>query len=228
MLPIEIEKLHKIKADMMALGEHIVKVNEDILNALKAKKGLKIDEIELYSKNQWREKIADIDSQIINVCALYSPEARDLRQLVAFLKITNEFDRIENSCRSFLRELPMVLDGDMDKDTILEYAIPLQKTCVKAIKNAVALINTKDKDEANKLYKCVVLEEDKNDELYIMIEKSLLNEVNENIELSREYQGAMSALRRLEKVADRALSIAVLMHFAKIGGTIIQPELSDI
>lgn len=30
----------------------------------------------------------------------------------------------------------------------------------------------------------------------------------------------MSALRRLEKIADRALSIASLLHYAKIGGTI--------
>jgi transcriptional regulator NrdR family protein len=46
------------------------------------------------------------------------------------------------------------------------------------------------------------LQEDKNDELYKMIEKSLLNELNENIHLSREYQVVMSALRRLEKIAE--------------------------
>jgi hypothetical protein len=36
----------------------------------------------------------------------------------------------------------------------------------------------------------------------------------------------MSALRRLEKIADRSLSIAVLMHYARIGGTISKPKVS--
>ena len=224
MLPTEIEKLNKIQKDMVELGDHILDVNSEILSVLEAREISKIASIELYSKKTWRDKIAEIDNQIIHVCALYSPEARDLRQLVAFLKITNEFDRIENSCRSFVRDLPAVLTENMDQDSILEYVIPLQKTCVKAVKNATALLDEDDKEVVNKLYKTVVIEEDKNDELYKMIEKSLLNEVSENIELSREYQGVMSALRRLEKVADRALSIAVLMHYAKVGGTISKPK----
>jgi phosphate transport system protein len=226
MLPTELEKLNKIQQDMVELGEHVLHVNKDILSVLEAREISKIASVELYSKKTWRERIAEIDNQIIHVCALYSPEARDLRQLVAFLKVTNEFDRIENSCRSFIRDLPSVLSGEMDQESILEYAIPLQKTCVKAVKNATALLNTEDKEEVNKLYKSVVLEEDKNDELYKMIEKSLLNELNENIHLSREYQVVMSALRRLEKIADRSLSIAVLMHYARIGGTISKPKVS--
>lgn len=225
MLPIEMEKLSKIQQDMIDLGGHVLQVNSDILSTLEKGEISKISSIELYSKKTWREKIAEIDNQIINVCALYSPEARDLRQLVAFLKITNEFDRIENSCRSFVRDLPLVLSGDMDQNSILEYAIPLQKTCVKAVKNAIALLDEDDKEVVNSLYKKVVLEEDKNDELYKMIEKSLLSELNENIELSREYQGVMSALRRLEKIADRALSIGILMHYAKVGGTMSKPKV---
>jgi len=226
MLPTEIEKLAQIKQDMMALGAHVLRVNEEMLSELEAHEVSNIKSIELYSKATWREKIADIDNQIIHVCALYSPEARDLRELVAFLKVTNEFDRIENSCRSFIRDFPVVLTGDMDKDSILEYAIPLQKTCVAAVKNATALLAVEDKEEANNLYKAVVLQEDKNDALYKMIEKSLLNEINENIHLSREYQGVMSALRRLEKIADRALSLALLMHYAKVGGVLSKPKAS--
>ena len=227
MLATETEKLNKIQHDMITLGSHVLQVNRDILSILETRKISKIATIELYAKTTWHEKIADIDNQIISVCALYSPEAKDLRRLVAFLKVTNEFERIENSCRSFVRDLPAVLtrDREMDQDSILEYVIPLQKTCVKSVENAIALLSETDKDMVNKLYKTVALEEDKNDELYQIIEKSLLKEVNNNIELSREYQGVMSALRRLEKIADRALSIAVLMHYATVGGSISRSDI---
>jgi len=228
MLPTENEKLNKIQEDMIVLGNHVLKVNQDILSILETRKISKITTIELYDKTTWHEKIARIDNQIINVCALYSPEARDLRRLVAFLKVTNEFERIENSCRSFVRDLPAVLarDREMDQDSILEYVLPLQKTCVKAVKNAIALLSEVDKDMVNKLYKTVALEEDKNDELYQMIEKNLLKEVHKNIELAHEYQDVMSAVRRLEKIADRALSTAILMHYATVGGSLNQPQVA--
>jgi len=108
----------------------------------------------------------------------------------------------------------------VDKDFILEYAVPLQKTSVTALSNALALLNTYDKKEVNHLYKIVVVEEGKNDDLYRIIEKGLLKKTNNELHLSNEYQNIMSALRRLEKIADRALSIASLMHYAKIGGEI--------
>lgn len=220
MLPTETEKLHNILQDMTRLGSKALKLNKNILEKLEHGQIDDLKGIALYPKKEWLNDITQIDTQIIHVFALYTPEARDLRQLVAFLKVTNELDRIVNSSRSFMRDFPYVLSRDIDKDFILENAIPLQKTCVMAVQNALALFATEDKQLVAELYKAVVVEEGKNDELYKIIEKSLLKKINADIQLSNEYQGVMFALRRLEKIADRALSIAYLMHFAKIGGEI--------
>ncbi len=227
MLPTEKEKLKNIRKDMVSLGQSALKLNEEILEGLEQGNLDKLKNIKLVSKQEWFARIAEIDSQIINVFALYTPEAKDLRQLVAFLKITNEFDRITNSCQSFMRDFPNVLRKNVDKDFILEFAIPLQKTCVVSVKNAVALLETDDKTVAAELYKAVAIEEDENDDLYKIIERNLLKKMNKNIQLSREYQGAMVALRRLEKIADRALSIAFLMQYAVIGGEINNVKLQS-
>ncbi|WP_290125344.1 hypothetical protein [Aliarcobacter butzleri] len=40
--------------------------------------------------------------------------------------------------------------------------------------------------------------------------------------MSKEYFDILSSLRRLEKIADRAVSIAKLLQFAQIGGDIVQ------
>jgi len=225
MLPTETEKLDNILQDMTRLGSRALKLNEEISEKLEQGQIDSLKDIKLYPKKEWLQDIAKIDTQIIHVFALYTPEARDLRQLVAFLKVTNELDRIVNSSRSFMRDFPYVLSKEIDKDFILEYAIPLQKTCVVAVQNALALFATDDKQVVAELYKAVVVEEGKNDELYKIIEKSLLKKINADIQLSNEYQGVMFALRRLEKIADRALSIAYLMHFAKIGGEINKVRL---
>ncbi|MCW8928963.1 MAG: PhoU family transcriptional regulator [Gammaproteobacteria bacterium] len=220
MLPTETEKLAKIQHEILVLGEIVLETNQQILDALKECQPCKIDEISKIKKQERYSKIDEIDDNIIKFFALYTPEARDLRQLIAFLKMTNEFDRIANSCNSFIRDFPRALSDDVDKDFILEYAIPLQKTSISALKSALKLIELDDKEQVEEEYKNVVVEEGKNDELYQIIEKNLLKKININLTLSQDYQDIMQALRRLEKVADRALSIASLMHYAKLGGTI--------
>lgn len=220
MLPTEESKLELIKNEMIALGQVVLASNQQILEALEECQPCKLGDISKIKKQERYEKIDEIDDLIIKFFALYTPEARDLRQLVAFLKMTNEFDRIANSCNSFIRDFPLALSDEVDKDFILEYAIPLQKTSVAALTGALNLIDLDDKDRVHEEFKNVVVEEAKNDDLYQIIEKNLLKKINDNITLSQDYQDIMQALRRLEKVADRALSIASLMHYAKLGGVI--------
>lgn len=220
MLPTEQEKLKTILEAIKALGESTRVVNTRILDALENYDASKLGAIQVMPKKERYQKIDQVDNLIINVFALYTPEARDLRELVAFLKITNEFDRIANSSNSFIRDFPISMTNDVDRELILEYAVPMQKCCVNAITSTLQLLELKDKSLIEEQYKNVAVEESKNDDLYKIIEKSLLKKINEDITLSNEYQNVMSALRRLEKIADRALSAAALMHYAKIGGEI--------
>jgi len=218
MLTTEKEKLKTIIDKLQAFGQSNLMMNEAILAALKNGDVCKLSQIQSPSKVERYEAIDEIDNLIITIFALYSPEARDLRLLVSFLKATNEFDRIAKNSNSFIRDFPAAVTGDVDMDFILEYAIPLQKSSVNAIRNAVALLTEKDKDLVQEQYMDVVVEESKNDDLYKIIEKSLLKKIKKELHLSHEYQNVMACLRRLEKIADRSLSIANLMHYAKIGG----------
>lgn len=220
MLPTEKEKLNTILNEVIKLGMTTLTMNQFILESLESCDSCTLNEIEKITKKERYTSIDKIDNLIINVFALYTPEARDLRELVAFLKITNEFDRIANSANSFIRDFPNALSDEIDKDFILEYAIPLQKSSVNALTHALKLFELDDKESVNEHYKLVVIEESKNDDLYKIIEKSLLKKINNELHLSKEYQDIMEALRRLEKIADRALNIANLMHYAKVGGEI--------
>lgn len=220
MLPTETEKLKKIQHDIVVLGQLVLDTNQKILYALEDCKTCRLEDISKIKKQERYERIDTIDDNIIKYFALYTPEARDLRQLIAFLKLTNEFDRIANSCNSFIRDFPQALSDEVDRDFILEYAVPLQKTSVAALSSALKLIELEDKEQVEEEYKNVVVEEGNNDELYQIIEKNLLKKIHNNLSLSQDYQDIMQALRRLEKIADRALSIASLMHYAKLGGRI--------
>ena len=222
MLPTEKEKLQKILDTVISLGDSTLQVNQDIMAVLKkCNESCELHQIEQPSKQERYQKIDEIDNLIINVFALYTPEARDLRELVAFLKITNEFDRISNSCNSFIRDFPKAMsNSEIDKECVLEYAIPMQKSASSALQSALTLLTTEDKQLIQEHYQEVVVEESKNDDLYKIIEKTLLKKIKKDVYLSKEYQNILESLRRIEKVADRALSIANLLHYAKIGGEI--------
>ena len=104
----------------------------------------------------------------------------------------------------------------------MEFSIPLQKAAIDALKTAINIVNMDTTVSIEKSFQKVLVEESKTDDLYAMIEKNLLNKISDNIELSKDYLDILSSLRRQEKIADRAASIANLLLFAQVGGEIHQ------
>ncbi|MEA3314419.1 MAG: PhoU domain-containing protein [Campylobacterota bacterium] len=211
--------LNDIKVKITNIGESLVLSNDLILEALsdcnhdkfkKAKENL----------NNIGNKITDIDNEIIKVLALYSPEAKDLRQAVSYLKITNELLRASTNTRSFIKGFTDVC-SDVDINIISEYAIPMQKSTSKAIRYAINMLNIECKDEIQDTYNDVLIEESKTDDLYEMVQKSLFVLANESDDFEKFYN-MLKALRKSEKIADRATSIANLLLYIKIGGSLHQ------
>lgn len=213
--------LTQIREEIYTMGQKVVNANEISLTAITKKDDT------LFSKAKGElSNIAHtsnkIDNLILKALALYSPEAKDLRTMVSYLKITNEIVRAGGNTKSFIKDFSKALHSDIDFDNILEFSIPLHKASIDAIKTAVSIINMDTTASIEKNFQRVLVEESKTDDLYAMIEKNLLNRISNNIELSKDYLDVLSSLRRLEKLADRAASIANLLVFAQVGGEIHQ------
>ena len=207
--------LNDVKTKITKIGEGLVKANELILEALKDCDTKKFTEARTYIKNV-SSKTDEIDNAIIKILALYTPEARDLRQVVAYLKITNELSRACSNTRSFIRGFTDVCN-DLDVQTINEYALPMQASTVKAIKTTVTMINIDDVDELQEMYEEVLIEENKADDLYEMIERNLVEQAEGSNSFSK-YHKMLRALRKSEKIASRAIAVANLLVYIKIGG----------
>jgi len=211
--------LDKIKVKIASIGENLVFSNDLILEALsncdqekfkKAKENL----------NNIGNKITNIDNELIKVLALYSPEAKDLRQAVSYLKITNELLRASSNTRNFIKGFTDVC-SDVDIDIINEYAIPMQKSTTKAMRYAINMLNIDCNDEMQDTYNDVLIEENKTDDLYEMVQKSLFILANQSDDFEKFYN-MLKALRKSEKIADRATSIANLLLYIRIGGSFHQ------
>ena len=142
--------------------------------------------------------------------------------MVSVLKITNEIVRSSANTKDFAKMFRRSYSEDLDTNTILEYTIPLLKSALLSTKTAVSIIDEQDLKQVEQKYQRVVVEESKTDDLYLMIEKNILKIITKNLDLSKEYFDILSSLRRLEKIADRSVSIASLLQFAKLGGDMVQ------
>lgn len=207
--------LENIKNKVSDIGNGLLSANELILEALKDCNTDKFNEAKSFIKNI-SSKTDEIDNEIIKVLALYTPEARDLRRVVAYMKITNELSRACANTRSFIKGFTDVC-ADVDTKTIKEYTLPMQTSTVKAIKTTINMINIDDSDEIQECYNDVLIEENKTDDLYEMVEANLHNLAKELDEFEKFYR-MLRALRKSGKIADRASSIANLLVYIQIGG----------
>ena len=215
------EKLKLIKSEVEKLGLDIVEALEVCLKALNERKIENLKNVEV-SEKKFLVKSNEIDNLIITTLALYTPEARDLRRMVAFLKITNEMVRTAANTKDFAKMFRRSYSEDLNTNTILEYTIPLLKSALLSTKTAISIIDEQEHSKVEEKYQRVIVEESKTDDIYLMIEKNILKLITQKLDLSKEYFDLLSSLRRLEKIADRSVSIASLLQFAKLGGDIVQ------
>lgn len=207
--------LDEIRNKILDIGTGLLEANKLINSALPTCDEEIFQEARSYIKNIGA-KSDEIDNNIIKVLALYTPEAKDLRQVVAYLKITNELSRACSNSRSFIRGFTRVCN-DVDVETINEYAVPMQTSTVKAIELTLSMINCNDDEEIQEIYNDVLIEENKTDDLYEMVERNLSLQADGSNTFEK-FHKMLRALRKSGKIASRAISIANLLVYAKVGG----------
>jgi len=209
------DSLELIKAKVTGIGDGLLNSNQLILEALEDCDTKKFNEARNFIKNI-SSKTDEIDNEIIKVLALYTPEARDLRRVVAYMKITNELSRACANTRSFIKGFTDVC-SDVDTKTIKEYALPMQSSTVKAIKTTISMMGIDDSDEMQECYNDVLIEESKTDDLYEIVEANL-HELAKKMNEFEKFYRMLRALRKSGKIADRASSIANLLVYIQVGG----------
>lgn len=214
-------KLLLIKEEILKIGADVIDSLELSLNALTQKNIGDLKNVEITEK-KLQIKSNEIDNMIVTTLALYSPEAKDLRQLVSYLKITNELVRTGSNSKDFAKKFRKSYSDDLNTSIIIEYAIPLLRSSLLSLQTSISIIDETDSKHVEEKYHRVIVEESKTDDLYLMVEKNILKLITKNLDLSKEYFDILSSLRRLEKIADRAVSIANLLQFAQVGGDIVQ------
>lgn len=213
------EKLETTKESVNEIIIGLISANKLILEALEDCDREKFENAKLSIKNV-SNRTEEIDRSIVTTLALHTPEAKDLREMVAFLKITNELIRAASNTRGFIKGFQDVC-SEVNMNTINEYAIPMQKATIECLEYTLEMLNTDCVDEVQEYFNKALIAENKTDDLYEMLEADVLKASTTEAEFVK-YHSMLSALRKSEKVADRAMSMAALLLYARNGGQIHQ------
>lgn len=209
------DKLIEINDKMLAITQDILEANKSILVGLQECNKELLDNAKNNLKNM-SSRTTDIDNSIVKILALYSPEAKDLRFAVSFFKISNELLRASSNTRTFITGLSNYCT-ELDETTVKDFAVPMQKSTIECLTSIVNMIKSSSNDEIQELFNQIVISENKTDEYYELLQDSIYKKAP-NIDDFGKFTKILRALRKSEKIADRALDVGTLIHFARIGG----------
>ncbi|HQR72967.1 MAG TPA: hypothetical protein PLH07_03455 [Sulfurovum sp.] len=213
------EKLAEVRVKTIAVLEDLTIFQKLVLQALEACDPNSYEQagIPLHAIN---EKVEAIDNLILNIFALYSPEAKDLREMVAFLKITSSLQRIAINEKNYIKNMEICRpDMELEFKKVIKESLYINRCAIKALEYTIEMIKqTEDKDKLIDLANKIDVENSKTDDIYTMIEKEVLQSMHQEGGVNEEMMNLLKYIRKNAKILDRLEDISSRLLFARIGG----------
>lgn len=208
------KKIQVIQKDIISSLSKMIKANKSIIDEIETKKNTEVD-IKKYhlkyleNKKKIKRKIDKIDDTIVATIALHSPEAKDLKILVSYLKISDLMLRISYNIRAFIKYSS---SENINIKNINKYILPISKINIESLDNIINIISSSDIDEMSSLYEKILVSEDKVSDLQKDSEKTLM-ELITNKNSFNEYYEILNLLRKSKSTRERIMSISLFLMY---------------
>ena len=194
----EIENLKKLILSLGAI------VEEQIQRAMLA---LERRDENLASEVMYRDREIDsleivIEEECLKILALYQPVAKELRFVVAVLKMNNDLERIGDLAANIAKRA-RYLSKKEKIGLISEFAVTAEKVQAMVKNSLDSLVNTDVK-----LAKQVCAADDEVDDLTKKMLKKTIVAITNEPERAKDYFSIRSMSKALERIADSATNIA--------------------
>ncbi|MCF6206684.1 MAG: hypothetical protein L3J47_07330 [Sulfurovum sp.] len=213
------EARRDVRSQVIETVEILAKANEKGLKALESGNTHELEEIRKTVKcvNECTEKI---DNDIVLIFARYTPEAKDLREMVSYLKITSALNRIKTNINNYLKNMQSMMDEeDVNIIQFIKESLSINRCTINAFEKTIEMFKTfDDNDKIKQLAIEIDVEYAKTDDIYALLEKSVLQKMGEADGKAEEYFNLLKYIRKNLKIIDRLDSISQRIIFARMGG----------
>ncbi|MCL7487910.1 MAG: phosphate signaling complex protein PhoU [Desulfobulbaceae bacterium] len=161
----------------------------------------------------------EIEEECLKILALHQPVARDLRLLIAIIKINNELERIADIAVNIAKRVQTI-----SKDASLSFSIdyaPMSTRVLSMLKMSLdALVS-----ENAALARQVFIDDDEVDELRNQVYRKVVKQMNGDPGHAAGLLNLYLLSRHLERIGDRATNIAEEIIYL-VEGEIVRGEMN--
>jgi phosphate transport system protein len=143
-----------------------------------------------------------IEEECLKILALYQPVAKELRFVVAVLKMNNDLERMGDLAANMAKRAKYLATKEKI-ELVYEFSAIAEKTQAMVKKSLDALVNT-DVELARE----VCAADDEVDEMTRQMVYKTMDAIQKNPEKTGEYFNIRSISKNLERIADSATNIA--------------------
>ncbi len=213
------EARHKVRNKIIEVLTNLSIANKLALQALEAEdiKGLEQARKSLKKIFDTTEKI---DNDIVLIFAKFTPEARDLREMVSYLKVTSALNRIRTNLNNYIKNMKGVL-GEENSEVykVIKNSLNINRCTLNAFDATLEMLQTfEDNDKIQFLATQIEVEYSKTDDIYSLLEKELIQKMSLSHTVTEEYFNLLKYIRKNLKIIDRLESISSRIIFARMGG----------
>jgi len=219
MLPQYHDARHAVRDTIIEMVEDLARTNKLGLEAIQNNSVENIEKArtELKEMSAITEKI---DNDIVLIFAKFTPGARDLREMVSYLKVTSALNRIRIYINNYLKNMQTVLmEDNRDMSEFVSDSLRINKCTINAFDYTLEMLKTFDDDDKNKkLASKISVENSKTEDIYSLLEKDMVQKMSDAEGNPEEYFNLLKYFRKNLKIIDRLETIAQRVIFARMGG----------
>ena len=219
MLPQYHDARHAVRDTIIEMVEDLAKTNKLALEAIEnnSVEGIEKARIELKEMTAIIEKI---DNDIVLIFAKFTPGARDLREMVSYLKVTSALNRIRTYTNNYLKNMQGVLmEDNREMSEFIRDSLRINKCTLNAFENTIEMLKTFDDDnKIKKLSSKISVEHSKTEDVYSILEKDMVQAMSDGKSIPENYFNLLKYFRKNLKIIDRLETIAQRVIFARMGG----------
>ncbi len=213
------EARHNVRSQVLETVEILANANKEGLQALEEGNLNHLEEVRKTVKSV-NSRTENIDNDIVLIFARYTPEAKDLREMVSYLKITSALNRVKTNINNYLKNMQSMLsEEDRNIVQLIKESLSINRCTINAFEKTLEMFQTfDDNDKIKQLAIEIDVEYSKTDDIYSLLEKSVLQKMGEADGKAEEYFNLLKYIRKNLKIIDRLDSIAQRIIFARMGG----------
>jgi phosphate transport system protein len=158
----------------------------------------------------------ELEERAILMIARRQPMARDLREIIAAIRISNDLERVGDLAKNIAKRV-VALQGQIQPKKLVHGVEHIAELSLAQLKNVIDAYSARDLEAAHQVW----ARDDEIDALYTSLFRELLTYMMEDPRNITFCTHLLFCAKNIERIGDHATNIAETVHYLVTGTTLV-------